>query len=185
MTGGSVPVAAVTHWDGNPIGDGTVGVQVPLCRRLLELQSWRGVIWIFRAHVPLPLPGACKHTLSGHRQPFLYYLLAGARSNPVCRDGRVLRAPSPLPTSPAPALTPAASHRRVDLARPRPGLPARPAAAAVQVLALRQMFLRPAAAAVQVLALRQMFLNDMKPRRGSEQHTEVPYGVLTGMLEDM
>lgn len=38
---------------------------------------------------------------------------------------------------------------------------------------------------VQVLALRQMILNDMIPREGSGQHTQVPYGMLTGMMEDM
>jgi hypothetical protein len=38
---------------------------------------------------------------------------------------------------------------------------------------------------VQALALRQMILNDMIPRKGSDQHTEIPYGMLTGMTEDM
>jgi hypothetical protein len=38
---------------------------------------------------------------------------------------------------------------------------------------------------VQVLALRQMILNDMIPKEGSGQHTQVPYGMLTGMMEDM
>ena len=38
---------------------------------------------------------------------------------------------------------------------------------------------------VQVLALRQMILNDMIPKKGSGQHTQIPYGMLTGMTEDM
>lgn len=38
---------------------------------------------------------------------------------------------------------------------------------------------------VQALALRQMILNDMIPKKGSEQHTQIPYGRLTGMMEDM
>eukprot|EP01025_Chloroclados_australasicus_P006701 TRINITY_DN12135_c0_g3_i1.p1 TRINITY_DN12135_c0_g3~~TRINITY_DN12135_c0_g3_i1.p1 ORF type:complete len:172 (-),score=19.86 TRINITY_DN12135_c0_g3_i1:72-512(-) len=37
---------------------------------------------------------------------------------------------------------------------------------------------------VGVLALRQMILEDMKPRPESDQHTVVPYGMLTGMPED-
>ena len=37
---------------------------------------------------------------------------------------------------------------------------------------------------VQALALRQMILNDMIPRKGSDVHTEIPYGMLTGMTED-
>jgi branched-subunit amino acid aminotransferase/4-amino-4-deoxychorismate lyase len=35
MTGGSVPVAAVTEWDGRNIGDGTVGVMVLALRQMI------------------------------------------------------------------------------------------------------------------------------------------------------
>lgn len=38
---------------------------------------------------------------------------------------------------------------------------------------------------VQALAIRQMIVNDMEPREDSGQHTQVPYGMLTGMPEDM
>ena len=35
MTGGSVPVMAVTQWDGRSIGDGTVGVQALALRQMI------------------------------------------------------------------------------------------------------------------------------------------------------
>lgn len=38
---------------------------------------------------------------------------------------------------------------------------------------------------VQALAIRQMIVNDMEPVEYSGQHTPVPYGMLTGMPEDM
>lgn len=38
---------------------------------------------------------------------------------------------------------------------------------------------------VQALAIRQMIVNDIEPREDSGQHTQVPYGMLTGMPEDM
>lgn len=38
---------------------------------------------------------------------------------------------------------------------------------------------------VSVLSLRQMILNDMRPSRNSNQHRAVPYGILTGMPDDV
>jgi hypothetical protein len=32
------------------------------------------------------------------------------------------------------------------------------------------------------LQVRVMLVDDMKPRAGSDQHVEVPYGYLTGMM---